>query len=171
MRAEPKIVTPFSIPASVSKPSMNSDMMRSTRHGSVRVNSGPTRCAAQQLLVLGDRGRQVVADRVVDVVRLLGELHRAGAAPLGGARRGRAPRLEVSFLGALAQRVARLPLGVRALLDVGRLPGGRHHLRGAALLLRLVVGHGVARNYAARRRAASGMREKTAQIASSAMKP
>ena len=39
VRAEPKIETPFSTSASVSKPSMNSHMMRSTRHGSVRVKS------------------------------------------------------------------------------------------------------------------------------------
>ena len=39
VRADPNIDTPFSTPASVSKPSMSSDMMRSTRHGSVRVKS------------------------------------------------------------------------------------------------------------------------------------
>ena len=39
VRAEPKTVTPFWTDARVSKPSMNSLVMRSTRHGSVRVKS------------------------------------------------------------------------------------------------------------------------------------
>src|SRR6185437_4414402 len=38
-RADPNKVTAFSTVASVSKPSMNSDMMRINRHGSVRVKS------------------------------------------------------------------------------------------------------------------------------------
>jgi hypothetical protein len=39
VRADPKIVTPFVTEASVSNPSMNSLMIRITRHGSVRVKS------------------------------------------------------------------------------------------------------------------------------------
>ena len=37
VRAEPKIATPLLSSASTSKPSMNSLMIRRTRHGSVRV--------------------------------------------------------------------------------------------------------------------------------------
>ena len=39
IRADPKMVTALSTDARVSKPSMNSPMMRITRHGSVRVKS------------------------------------------------------------------------------------------------------------------------------------
>src|SRR5450759_3149892 len=68
MRAEPKIVTAFSTDASVSNPSINSPMMRNTRHGSVLVKStrGPDCCRSFSSSVTGEKSR--MASSIVRVV-------------------------------------------------------------------------------------------------------
>jgi hypothetical protein len=157
VRAEPKMVTPRCTPESASNPSMNSPMMRITRHGSVRVKSGGgaragRRRQGEQLLVLGGHRWRVVADRRVDRPRprRAAGAHRRRAVRPRLARRGAAGR-PVPFLGArlhaLERRVRRPVEGVgtRGLAggggqrrSVGRPPG---HLIGG----RGVVGWVVAR--------------------------
>ena len=96
VRAEPKNATPFSTVASMSNPSMNSPMMRITRHGSVCVKSSWRAIRLlEELLVFGQRDR--VANRRVDGAM------RAARARRRALRRWRAAGQQVPFFGALLE--------------------------------------------------------------------